>query len=45
VACELKVLVRRHEGKEPLLILWRIWEDNIKTDLREMEWGWGRALD
>jgi len=32
-------------GKVSLGILWRRWEDNVKTDLREMEWGRWRALD
>jgi hypothetical protein len=38
-----KVLVGRSEGKIPLARLRRRWEDNIKMDLREMEWsdtGW-----
>ena len=45
MACEFKVLVRRPEGRGPLEILWRRWENNIKTDLPEMGWGRGHALD
>jgi hypothetical protein len=32
------VLVGRPEGKTPLGILRRIWEDNIKMDLTEVGW-------
>jgi hypothetical protein len=31
-----RVLVGRHEGKRPLVRSRRRWEDNIKTDLREI---------
>jgi len=36
-----RVLVGKPEGKRPLWRLWRIWEDNIKMDLQEVEWGYG----
>ena len=36
-----KVLVRKHEGKRPLGRPRRIWEDNIKMDLREVGMGCG----
>ena len=41
VTFEFKFSVRRREGNGPLGILWRRWEYNIKTGLREMEWGRG----
>jgi hypothetical protein len=34
-----KALVRKPEGKRPLGIPWRRWEDNIKTCLQALEWG------
>ena len=34
-----KVLVGRREGKRPLGRLRRRWEDNIKTNVQEVEWG------
>jgi hypothetical protein len=33
-----KILVGKPEGKRPLERQRRRWLDNIKTDLREMEW-------
>jgi hypothetical protein len=42
---EFKVLVRKREGKRPFGIPRRIWKDNIKTDLQEIEYRRGRALD
>ena len=33
------VLVGKPEGKRPLGRPRRRWEDNIKTDLQEVEWG------
>jgi len=35
------VLVRKREGKRPLGRPRRRWEDNIKTDPQEVEWGHG----
>jgi hypothetical protein len=35
------VLVRKPEGKRPLEIPRRSWEDNIKVDLREIGWVYG----
>jgi hypothetical protein len=32
-------LVGKPEGKRPLLRSKRRWEGNIKTDIREIEWG------
>jgi hypothetical protein len=34
-----RILVGRHEGRRPLGITWRRWEDNIKIDLQEVGWG------
>jgi hypothetical protein len=34
-----KILVGKPEEKRPLGIPRRRWEDNIKIDLREIEWG------
>jgi hypothetical protein len=34
-----RILVGKPEGKRPLERLRRRWEDNIKMDLREIEWG------
>jgi hypothetical protein len=34
-----RILVGRPEGKRPLGITRRRWEDNIKMDLQEVEWG------
>jgi hypothetical protein len=36
-----KVLVGKPERKRPLGRPRRTWEDNIKMDLREIEWGHG----
>jgi len=33
------ILVGKHEGKRPLGRSWHRWEDNIKMDLRDVEWG------
>jgi hypothetical protein len=33
------ILVGKPEGKRPLGRLRRRWADDIKTDLREIEWG------
>ena len=37
--------MRKREGKRPFGIPRRIWKDNIKTDLQEIEYRRGRALD
>jgi hypothetical protein len=34
-----KILVRKPEGKRPLGRPRRCWVNNIKMDLREIEWG------
>jgi hypothetical protein len=34
-----RILVGKLEGKRPLGILRRRWEDNIRMDLREIGWG------
>ena len=34
-----RVLVGKPEGKRPLRRTMRRWEDNIKLDLHEVEWG------
>jgi hypothetical protein len=34
-----RILVGRPEGRRPLGIPRRRWEDNIKMDLQEVEWG------
>jgi hypothetical protein len=34
-----KILMGKPEGKRPLRRSTRKWEDNIKMDLREMDWG------
>jgi hypothetical protein len=34
-----RILVGRPEGRQPLGRPRRRWEDNIKMDLREVEWG------
>jgi hypothetical protein len=34
-----QIFVGRPEGRRPFGIPRRIWEDNIKTDLREVGWG------
>jgi hypothetical protein len=34
-----RVLVGKPKGRNPLLRPRRRWEDNIKMDLREVEWG------
>jgi hypothetical protein len=36
-----RVLVAKPEGRRPLGSPRRRWEDNIKMDLREVEWGHG----
>jgi hypothetical protein len=36
-----RVLVGKPEGKRPLGRLRRRWEDGIKMDLREIDWGGG----
>jgi hypothetical protein len=36
-----RVLVGKPEGRRPLGRPRRRWEDNIKMDLREVEWGEG----
>ena len=49
-----RVLVRKPEGRRPLGRPKRKWKDNIKMDLREVEWrhrlhgsdsGWGQVVD
>jgi hypothetical protein len=37
--CTQRVLVGKHEGKRPLGRPRRSWEDNIKRELQEVEWG------
>jgi len=37
----LQVLVGKPEGKRPLGISRHRWEDNIKLNLQEVEWGGG----
>jgi hypothetical protein len=39
-----RILVGRPEGRRPLGRPRRRWEDNIKRDLQEVEWG-GHGLD
>jgi hypothetical protein len=34
-----RVLVRKPEGKRPLVRPWPRWEDIIKMDLQEVGWG------
>jgi len=34
-----RVVVRKPEGRAPLVRPRRRWEDNIKLDLQEVEWG------
>jgi hypothetical protein len=36
---EYRILMGKPEGKRPLGIPRRRWEDNIRMDLREVEWG------
>jgi len=36
-----RVLVGKSEGKEPLRRPRYVWEDNIKIDFQEVEWGHG----
>jgi hypothetical protein len=36
---EYKILVEKPEGKRPLGITRRKWEDNIKMDFRRVGWG------
>jgi hypothetical protein len=38
------VLVGKPEGRRPLERLRRRWEDNIKMDLREVEWSWTESI-
>jgi hypothetical protein len=33
-----KILIGKPEGKRPLRITRRRWEDNIKTDINETDW-------
>ena len=40
-----RVLVGKPEGKRPLGIPRRRWEDNIKMDLQEMEGGYGDWME
>ena len=40
-----KVLVGKHEGKRPVGRPRRRWEDNIKTDLEEVERGCGDWME
>jgi hypothetical protein len=40
-----RVLVRKPEGKRPLGRPRRRWEDGIKMDLREIDWGRGCGGD
>jgi hypothetical protein len=35
-----KILVGKPEGKRPVGTPRHRWEDNIRMDLREIEWGW-----
>jgi hypothetical protein len=37
--CAYRILVGRPEGRRPLGSSRRRWEDNIKIDLQEVEWG------
>jgi hypothetical protein len=37
--CAYKIVVGNPEGKSPLRIPWRRWEDNIIMDRREVEFG------
>jgi hypothetical protein len=37
--CVYRVLVGKHEGKRPLGRPRLRWDDNIKMDLQEVEWG------
>ena len=39
--CAYRVLVGRREGRRPLGRPRRRWEDNMKMDFREVEWGHG----
>jgi hypothetical protein len=34
----ITIFVRKPEGENPLVELWRRWEDNIRMDLTEIEW-------
>jgi hypothetical protein len=36
-----RVFVARHEGKKPLGRPRRRWENKIKMDLKDVEWGYG----
>jgi hypothetical protein len=40
-----KVLVGKPEGKRPLERPRHRWEDNIKMDLQEVEWGHGDWME
>jgi len=33
------ILVGKHEGRRPIRLLRRRWEENNKMDLQEVEWG------
>jgi hypothetical protein len=40
-----RILVGRPEGRRPLERLRHRWEDNIKVDLQEVEWGaWSKLI-
>jgi hypothetical protein len=39
------VLVGRPEGKRPLGTAWRKWEDNIKMNLKEVQWAGMDRID
>jgi hypothetical protein len=39
--CAYRILVGRLEGRRPLVRPRCRWEDNIKMDLQEVEWGEG----
>jgi hypothetical protein len=40
-----RVLVGKPEGKRPLGRPKRRWEDNMKTDLQEVGWGYGDWME
>jgi hypothetical protein len=42
---EFRILTGKSEGKRPLGRSGRRWEDNIKMDLREIEWGGMNWID
>jgi hypothetical protein len=39
-----EVLVEKHDGNRKLGRSWHTWEDNIKMDLKEIEWTSGALL-